>query len=122
MRSKLSFSSSSMCAKSPDDALLREIEDDLLRAVDELGGLADPVPAEPRDLASRADQPAQRGRLADDPGVVAGVRGGRDERCQLVDARASSDVLELPALLELVDERDRVDRLALARTARARAR
>ena len=96
------------------DTLLREIEDDLLRAVDELRGLARPVPAEPRDLASRPDEPAQRGRLADDLGIVAGVRGGRYERCQLMDPRASPNVLEISPPLELVDEGDRVDRLASA--------
>ena len=114
MRSKLSFSSCLDVREVAADALLREVEDDLLRAVDELGGLARPVPAEPRDLAAGPDQPAQRGRLADDPGIVAGVRGGRHERCQLMDPRPSADVLELSALLELVDERDRVDRLAPA--------
>ena len=41
-----------------------------------------------------------------------GVRGRRDERGELVDPLAAADVLELAALLELVDERDRVDRLA----------
>ena len=94
-------------------ALLREIEDDLLRLVDELGRLPDPVPAEPRDLAAGPDEPAQGRRLADDLCVVARVRGRRDERRELVDAHLAADVLELAALVELVGERDRVDGLAL---------
>ena len=71
IRSKLSFSSSSMWLNSVATPLLREVEDDLLGPVDELGGLARPLPAEPRDLAARADEAAQRRHLADDPRVVA---------------------------------------------------
>ena len=101
-----------MCANSRRDAVLREVEEDLLGAVDELVGLAGPLPAEPRDLLPRADEPAQRRHLADDPRVVRGVRGRRDERGELVDADPPAHVLELASLLELVDERDRVDGLA----------
>ena len=70
-------------------------------------------PAEPGDLAAGPDQPAKRGRLPDDARVVGGVGGRRHERRELVNAGAAADVLELAALLELVDEGDRVDRLAL---------
>ncbi len=113
MRSKLSFSSSSMWLKSPDDARLRELEDDLLGAVDELGRLlALALHAEARDLAAGPHQPAERRHLADDAGVVAGVGRGGHERGQLVDADAPADLLELAFALELVDERDRVDGLA----------
>src|SRR6266536_2807870 len=56
---------------------------------------------------------AQGPHLVDDPRVVRCVRGRRNERRQLVDPRPSADVLELASLLELVDERDRVDGLAL---------
>ena len=94
------------------DAALRELEDDLLRLVDELRRLAGPLPAEPRDLAADADQAAQGRHLADDPRVVRRVRRRRDERRQLVDPLATARPLEVAALLELVDERDRVDRLA----------
>ena len=41
------------------------------------------------------------------------VRRGRDERSELDHAPLAASSLELPALVELVDERDRVDRLAL---------
>ena len=102
-----------MWLNSPGRALLREVEDDLLGLVDELGRLARALPAEARDLAAGPDEPAERGRLADDLRVVAGVRARRDESRQLVDARFAADVLELAPLVELVDERDRVDRLAL---------
>src|SRR5205823_3026796 len=45
--------------------------------------------------------------------VVAGVPAGGDKRRELVDADLAADSVELAALLELVDERDRVDRFAL---------
>ena len=101
-------------------AALGELEDELLGARDELLRLALAVPAELGDLAAGADQAAQRRRLADDLGVVAGVRARRHEEGELVQADAPADLLELAALLELVRERDRVDRLVLARRARAR--
>ena len=66
-----------------------------------------------------ADQAAQGRHLADDLRVVRRVRRRRDERRELVDPLAAAGVLELAALLELVDERDRVDRLA-ARVQRER--
>jgi hypothetical protein len=44
---------------------------------------------------------------------VARVRARGDERRQLVDPVLSTCVLELAALFELVDERDRVDRIPL---------
>ena len=113
IRSKLSFSRSSMWLNSLETRVWDELEDHLLGPVDEVGRLARAVQAEPRDLVAGADQPAQRRHLADDARVVGGVRRRRDECRQLVDARPAAGVLELAALLELVDERDRVDRLAL---------
>ena len=95
-------------------AALGELEDELLGAGDELRRLALAVPAELRDLAAREDEAAQRRRLADDLGVVAGVRARRHEPGELVQADATADLVELAALLELVRERDRVDRLVLA--------
>ena len=95
------------------DALLREVEDDLLRAVDELRRLADALLAEAGDLLPGADQPSKGCRLLDDARVMLDVRGRGDERGELRHARGTADLLELAALLELVRERDRVDRLAL---------
>ena len=86
---------------------------DLLGLVEQIGRLAGTLPAEPRDLLADADEAAQRPHLVDDPRVVRRVRRRRDERGELVDPRPAADVLELAALLELVDERDRVDGLAL---------
>ena len=94
------------------DARLRELEDRLLGAVDELRRLRRPVDAQPRNLVAGADEPAQRRHLANDARVVRRVRRGGHERRQLVDPHLSADVLELASLVELVDERDRVDRLA----------
>ena len=100
-------------ANSPRGALLRKVEHDLLGLVDELGRLSRALPAEPGDLPAGPDEPAQGRRLADDLRVVAGVCARGDERCELVDPRLAADVLELASLVELVDECDRVDRLAL---------
>src|SRR5207253_6952065 len=81
---------------------------------DELRRLALALPAELRDLAAGTDQSAQRRGLADDLRVVARVGGGGHEPGELVQPDAAADRVELAALLELVRERDRVDRLVLA--------
>ena len=52
-------------------------------------------------------------RVVEPERVGHGVRGRRDERGELVDPDATARVLELAALLQRVDERDRVDGLAL---------
>ena len=93
--------------------LLSELEDDLLGTIDEVGDLALALLAQSHDLLARADEPAQRRHLLDDARVVLDVRRGGDERRELGDARLPAGGVELGALLELVDERDRVDRLAL---------
>ena len=96
------------------DPLLREVEDDLLGPVDELlGGQALALEAEPGDLAARRGRGrgaspsrgrcARSGRRSTTPGRARRARGSRTGR----------RLLELAAPLELVDERDRVDRLAL---------
>ena len=95
------------------DASLREVEQHLLRLVEQVGRLAGPLPPEARDLLADANEPAQRSHLVDDARVMRGVRGRRDERRQLVDALSPADVLELAPLAEQVDERDRVDRFSL---------
>src|SRR5215210_6297027 len=95
------------------DALLGEVEDDLLGAVDEVRGLAGAVLPQARDLGAGADETAERRHFAHDPRVVRRVRRRGNERRQLVDAGPAADLLELAALLERVDERDRVDGLAL---------
>jgi hypothetical protein len=95
------------------DPLLGEIEDDLLGAVDEVCGLAGPVLPEPCDLGSRTDEPAKCRHLPHDPRVVSSVRGRGDERGELMDAGAAAHLLELPALLERVDEGNGVDWLPL---------
>ena len=93
--------------------LLSELEDDLLGTIDEIGDLALALLAQPHDLLARADEPAQRRHLLDDARVVLDVRRGGDERRELGDARLPAGGVELGTLLELVDERDRIDRLAL---------
>ena len=93
-------------------AALGELEDNLLGLVDQVPRVARPLPAQPRDLLPGADQAAQSRHLADDPRVVRGVRGGRDECGELVDPDATARVLELAAFFQRVDERDRVHGLA----------
>ncbi len=98
--------------------LLPELEHDLLGTVDEVRDLA-PNPCniallpEPHDLLPRANEPTQRRHLLDDPRVVLDVRRSGNERRQLGYARLPPGRVELGALLELVGERDGVDRLAL---------
>ena len=95
------------------DARLREVEDDRLGLVDELDRLARPVEAQASDVVARADQPAQRRHLADDARVVRGVRGRGHQRRELVHALLPAGGVERRGAVELVDDRDRVDRLAL---------
>ncbi len=95
------------------DPVLREVEHHLLGLVDELVRLARPVPAEPLDLLADEREPAERRHLAHDLRVVARVRRGRDEGGDLVDPLLPADLVDLAALVELVGDRDRVDRLAV---------
>ena len=95
------------------DALLAELEHHLLRAVDEVRDLAGPLLAQAGDLLAGADEATEGRHLLDDARVVLHVRGRRDERGELGHLRLAADRLQLSALVELVRERDGVDRLAL---------
>jgi hypothetical protein len=64
------------------------------------------------DLVGRVQQPAQHRVLADDAGVLADVADGGHRARQQVHRRAAADRLELAVLLEVLDERERVDGLA----------
>ena len=66
------------------------------------------------DLVGRVEQPPQHRVLADDPRVLADVADGGDRAGQQVDRRAAADRVELAGLLEVLDERQRVHRLARA--------
>ena len=79
--------------EAPTDAVLGEVEHHLLGSVDELRRLAGSLPAEPLDLLAHGCEPAQRRHLADDPCVVARVRGRRHERRELVNPLFAADVL-----------------------------
>ena len=102
-----------MCAKSPRIRSWERSKTICSARSTSSVGLADPLPAEPRDLLAGLDERAEGRRLLDDLRVVVDVRRRRNERRELGDARAAADLLELAPLLELVRERDRVDRLAL---------
>ena len=64
------------------------------------------------DLVRGAQQAAEHRVVAHDAGVLADVADGRDRAGQQVDRRAAADALEVARLLEVLDERQRVDRLA----------
>ena len=81
------------------NARLRQLEDDLLRAVHEIRRLAGAFPPEPGNLCSGANEPPERRHVGDNPRIVSGVRGRRHEGCKLVDADAPTRPFELPALL-----------------------
>ena len=65
------------------------------------------------DLVGRVQQPAQHRVLFDDPRVVAQVADGRDRAGEQLDRGRAADALEVPRLLEVLDQRQRVDRLAV---------
>src|SRR5205823_7362673 len=85
------------------DTGLRQVEDDLLCPVDEVGRLTRSLPAEDGDLAARPNQTAERRHLAHDARVVPGVRARRHESRELVDANPAAGLLEVTTFLELVD-------------------
>ena len=64
------------------------------------------------DLVGGVQQPPQHRVLAHDPRVLADVADGGHRARQQVHRGAATDLLEQPALLEVLDERERVDRLA----------
>ena len=97
------------------DALLRDLEDQRLGAVERL---VDVVLARERhllDLARGADQAPQHRELGDDLRVVRRVRrrgrGGLDAQQRL----AAAERVEMAGAAQLLGHRDRVDRLAAAR-------
>ena len=94
--------------------LVGDLEDRALGDVDELARLRLVRVDAGLDLVRRAQEPAQHRVLADDPRVLADVPDGGDARRQQVDRRAAAGGVELPGLLEVLDERERVDRLAAA--------
>ena len=92
---------------------LAQLEHHLLGPVDEIGNLSRAFLAESRDLLTRADERTQSAHLLDDARVVLDVRRRRDERSELGNLRLAADRVELSSFVELVRERDRIDRLAL---------
>src|SRR5207244_1226232 len=95
------------------DAVLGEVEDHLLSAVDELRRLAWALPPEALDLLADRGEPTEGRHLADDARVMAGVRRCGDEGRELVNAFLAANLGELPTLVELVGDGDRVDGLTL---------
>jgi hypothetical protein len=92
--------------------LVGHLEDGLLREVDELARRRLVRVHAGLDLVGRVQQPAQHRVLAHDARVLADVADGGHGAGQQVDGGATADALEQPALLQVLDERQRVDRLA----------
>ena len=92
--------------------LVGDLEDRALGDVDELARRGVVRVDAGLDLVRRAQEPAQHRVLAHDARVLAEVADGGHARGQQVDRRAAAGLVELPGLLEVLDERERVDRLA----------
>ena len=96
------------------DSALRHLEHQRLGAVQRLRDVVRRVVPHLGDVAGDADQAAQQGELVDDRGVVAGVRRRRRRRLDLQQRGASTDGVEQLGAAQLLGDRDRIDRLALA--------
>ena len=92
--------------------LVGDLEDRALGDVDELARRRVVRVDAGLDLVGRPQQPAQHRVLADDPRVLADVADRRHARGQQVDRGAAAGRVELAGLLEVLDERERIDRLA----------
>ena len=92
--------------------LVRDLEDRALGDVDELAGRGVVGVDAGLDVVRRAQEPAEHRVLAHDAGVLAQVPHRGHARGQQVDRGAAAGRVELPRLLEVLDERERVDRLA----------
>ena len=92
--------------------LVGDLEDRALGEVDELARRRLVGVHARLDLVGRVQEAAQHRVLAHDPRVLADVADGGDGAGQQVDGGAAADALEQAGLLEVLDERERVDRLA----------
>ena len=92
--------------------LVGDLEDRALGEVDELARRRLVGVHARLDLVRRVQQPPQHRVLAHDPRVLADVADGGHRAGEQVDGGAAADALEQAALLEVLDERERVDRLA----------
>ncbi len=96
------------------DALLGDLEDRRLGAIERLvDGIVARV-CHFLNLARGLDQPAQHRQLADDLGVVRGVRRRRRRRLDPQQHRATAELVELGSPSQLLGDRDRINRLTAA--------
>ena len=93
------------------DLLLGDLEDRVLRLVDERVDVLLSLVGARDDLGRRADQPAENGFLADDPRVVTDVRRGHGAIGELAHVGRAADLGELAARLQDLRDGDEVDRL-----------
>jgi hypothetical protein len=89
-----------------------DLEDRALGEVDELARRRLVGVHARLDLVRGAQEAAEHRVLADDARVLTDVADGGDRAGEQVDRGAAADVLEQAGLLEVLDERERVDRLA----------
>ena len=92
--------------------LVGDLEDRALGHVDEVARERLVAVHARLDFVRRAQQAPEHRVVADDARVLADVADGRDGPGEQVDRRAAADGVEVARLLEVLDERERVDRLA----------
>jgi hypothetical protein len=85
-----------------------EVEHDLFGLFDEFGDFAGAFVAEPCDVAACFDERPELCVVADDAGVVGGVRRGRNDVLEFVDTVGAAGVLEVLCFGEPFDNRDGV--------------
>ncbi len=90
-----------------------DLEHRLLGLLDELARRRPVAEDVLLDFVGALQQAPQQRVLAHDLRIAAGVAGGWDDARQLVDRRASADILELAGLAQAVGDRQDVDRLAV---------
>ena len=92
----------------------RDLEDQALGALDDQAGVVLPLEHGRLDLVGRVQQAAELAEVRDDLGVPRQRRDLGDRRGQLPDRLAPAGLIERPGAPQLLDDRDRVDRLVLA--------
>jgi hypothetical protein len=90
---------------------VRDLEQRGLSAVDDLLGVAGELQSLALDPACRIEQAPDQGMVLDDPGVVARMRRGGDDRRERVDEGLAANRIQLAGTSELLADGQCVDRL-----------
>ena len=89
-----------------------DLEHHVLGLVDGLYDVFGPVEGNLGDLVANTDEPAQKGVLSDDLGVLAGAGDGRCLSLQVDQHRGTAQPLEQAAAIEQIGDRDDVGLVA----------